>query len=165
MPRGVKRTRHVGFTAAMPDTGSSDDGAGDRGVGPVDPDVLDRIEGYLDGSERFSDVAVRPTHAPRSIRAEYDLGYFPPSVTHASLEIRWFETDDFNVHYSEQYSDGEQWECRWDRHPNDHNTRDHFHPPPAADTPGEDDEFPRDWREVMTLVLAELDTRVKSFWE
>lgn len=149
----------------MPETDPSDDGASDQGVGSIDPDILDRIEGYLGGSDRFSAVKFRPAQAPNSIVAEYDLGYFPPGVTRAYLEIRWYETDDFNVHYSEQYSDGDKWECRWDRHPNDHNTRDHFHPPPAAEKPGDDEDFPQEWWEVMSLVFGELDARVKSFWE
>lgn len=149
----------------MPDPGSYDSDPDDRDVGPIDADVLDRIESYLAGSDRFSDVEFRPTPAPNSIRAEYDLGYVPPAVTRASLEIRWYETDDFTVHYSERYSDGQQYECRWDKHPNNHNTRDHFHPPPAAEQPGVDDDFPQDWRDVMALVVDELDTRIQSFWE
>lgn len=149
----------------MPDSGSSDDEASDRGVGPIDPNILDRIENYLIGNERFSDVEFRPTQAPNAVLAEYDLGYFPSSVTRAYLEIRWYETDDFSVHYSEQYNDGDQWECRWDRHPNDHNRRDHFYPPPTAKKPGDDEEFPLDWREIITLVLGKLDNRVKAFWE
>jgi hypothetical protein len=149
----------------MPETGPSDDGTSDQGVGPIDPEILDRIEGYLVGSDRFSTVRFRPAQAPNSVVAEYDLGYFPPRVARAYLEIRWYETDDFTVHYSEKYSDGDRWECRWDRHPNEHNTRDHFHPPPAAKTPGDDEDFPQDWREVMSLVVNDLDARVKSFWE
>ncbi|MFN3270108.1 MAG: response regulator transcription factor, partial [Candidatus Kapaibacteriota bacterium] len=77
--------------------------------------------------------------------ADYDLGYFPSGVTRAYLRIRWFETDDFSIHYSEQYQTGNSWECRWDRHPNDHNTREHFHPPPDAPTPGEDQDYPDEW--------------------
>lgn len=29
---------------------------------------------------------------------------------------------DFSVHYVEEHEDGGRWECRWDRHPNTHNT-------------------------------------------
>lgn len=86
-------------------------------------------------------------------------------VKRAYLRIQWFETNDFHVHYSEQYGDGTLWECRWDRHPNDHNARDHFHPPPDAATPGEDEDYPSDWRDVSTTVLGELDARIEAFWE
>lgn len=149
----------------MPDPGSFDDTTPDRGAGPIDSDILDRIADHLVGSERFSEVETRPPSAPTSVIAEYDLGYFPPDVTRSYLEIRWYETDDFNIHYVEEYRHGKQWSCRWDRHPNDHNTREHFHPPPQAAKPGDDAEFSRDWRDVMTRVLDELDNRVQSFWE
>lgn len=149
----------------MPDAGTPDDGTSDRSVGPIDADVLGRIETHLAGSERFSDVEYRPSRVPNSVIAEYDLGYFPPGVVRAYLEVRWYETDDWNVHYSEHYESGTQWECRWDRHPNDHNAREHFHPPPTAETPGDDAEFPRDWRAVVALILGELDDHVASFWE
>ena len=65
---------------------------------------------------------------------------------------------------SEQSQTGNSWECRWDRHPNDHNTRDHYHPPPDAPTPGEDADFPNEWRDVLSTVLSRLDNRIKVFW-
>jgi len=97
--------------------------------------------------------------------ADYDLGYFPNGVTRAYLRIRWFETDDFSIHYSEQYQTSNVWECRWDSHPNDHNAREHFHPPSDASTPGSDREYPDDWRDVLTTVLTRLDDRIEAFWD
>ncbi len=97
--------------------------------GPTDTAILDRIAAYLVHSDRFSDIQTRPESAPTAVIADYDLGYFPGGVTRAYLQIRWFETDDFSIQYSEQYQTDNEWECRWDRHPNDHNAREHFHPP------------------------------------
>jgi len=134
-------------------------------VGEIDSDILDRIGRRLEGSSRFSDVAVQPEYAPDSVIIEFDLGYFPVAVVRSYLRIRWYTTDDFTVHYSEQYEDGSTWECRWDRHPNDHNIREHFHPPPDATTPGEDAHHPDDWRDVVSTVLAELEQRIKAFWQ
>jgi hypothetical protein len=134
-------------------------------TGPIDAEVLRRIARRLKTSARFSTVVFRPGSAPNAVVADYDTGYFPSAVDRASLRIRWFETDDFSVHYSEQYQDGTKWECRWDRHPNDHNSRAHFHPPPDAVTPGRDAAYPVDWRDVLTRVLTELDERVQSLWE
>lgn len=131
----------------------------------VDSDVLARIGRRLDGSRRFDRIAYRPPYAPSSIVADYDLGYFPAAVERAYLRVEWFESDDFHIHYSEQYGDGRSWECRWDRHPNDHNARAHFHPPPDAATPGTDASYSSDWRDIMTRVLDALDEHVKSFWE
>ncbi|CDK39349.1 hypothetical protein [Halorubrum sp. AJ67] len=133
--------------------------------GPIDSELLDRIATHLSRSNRFNNIETRPVYAPNAVIADYDLGYFPNGVTRASLRIRWFETDDFSVHYSEQYRTGNAWECHWDSHPNDHNTREHFHPPPDASTPGTDEEYPEDWRDVLATVLTRLDDRIEAFWD
>ncbi|WEL16684.1 Uncharacterized protein SVXHr_0503 [Halorhabdus sp. SVX81] len=137
----------------------------DRTTGAVDSEVLERIGTRLSGSQRFERVQYRPAYAPSSVIADYDMGYFPAGVERAYLRVSWFETDDFNVHYSEQYENGTQWECRWDRHPNDHNERAHYHLPPDAETPGEDVEYAEDWRDILSQILLELDERIESFWE
>lgn len=142
----------------------SEDPADPPDRGPVDTEILDRIAGRLVRSARFDDVRARPTYAPNAVVADYDLGYFPGGVSRAYLRIRWFETDDFGVHYSEQYRTGTSWECRWDRHPNDHNAREHFHPPPDASTPGTDKEYPDEWRDLLATVLTRLDNRIDAFW-
>ena len=133
--------------------------------GPVDSELLDRIATHLARSNRFNSIDTRPAYAPNAVIADYDLGYFPNGVTRAYLRIRWFETDDFSIHYSEQYQTGNVWECRWDSHPNDNNTREHFHPPSDASTPGSDREYPDDWRDVLTTVLTRLDDRIEAFWD
>ena len=133
--------------------------------GPIDTEILDRIATHLARSDRFDDIQTRPEYAPNAVVADYDLGYFPSGVTRAYLRIRWFETDDFSIHYSEQYQTGNEWECRWDCHPNDHNTREHFHRPPDASTPGEDADYSDDWQNVLTTVLTDLDDRIEAFWD
>lgn len=137
---------------------------GDTAAG-IDSDVLERIGRRLRGSEQFSRVEYRPEYAPNAVVADFDTGYFPAGVERVSLRIRWFQTDDFSVHYSEQYRNRSPWECRWDRHPNSHNDREHFHPPPDAGTPGEDTTFARDWRDVLSRVLSAITERIQSFWE
>ena len=142
------------------------DGAGDSDRrGPIDAEILDRIAAHLVRSDRFDEIQTQPAYAPNAVLADYNLGYFPSGITRAYLRIRWFETDDFSIHYSEQYQTGESWECRWDCHPNDHNTREHFHSPPDASTPGEDAEYPDDWRDVLATVLTDLDDRIEAFWD
>ncbi len=142
----------------MPDAADAPD------RGPTDTAILDRIAAYLVHSDRFSDIQTRPESAPTAVIADYDLGYVPGGVTRAYLQIRWFETDDFSIQYSEQYQTDNEWECRWDRHPNDHNAREHFHPPPDASTPGEDADYPDDWRDILAIVLTHLDDRINAFW-
>ncbi|NHN47986.1 hypothetical protein G9464_10300 [Halostella sp. JP-L12] len=137
----------------------------EQDVGAIDIDVLERIGRRLKGSSRIAAVAYHPEYAPNSVITDYEMGYFPAAVERAYLRIRWFETDDFCIHYSEQYDSGESWDCRWDRHPNDHNTRGHFHPPPEAGAPANDAEYSEDWRDVLARVLRDLDERVQAFWE
>ena len=144
--------------------GAGDDARRDRpDTGPIDEAVLDRIRRRLDGNPRFERVVSKPGYAPNAVVATYDLGYFPPAVSRSSLRIRWYVTDGFTIHYTERYDD-RAWECRWDRHPNPHNTRGHVHPPPDAAMPGEDASFPADWRDVLERVLAALDERIEAFW-
>lgn len=138
---------------------------GEQPSGRLDVDLLERIGQRLAKNDLFSKVTIQPDTAADSVVADVDLGYYPNAVERAYLRIRWYETDDFNVHYSEQYDDGARWECRWDRHPNDHNAREHFHPPPDASTPGTDAEYPADWRDVLTRVLGRMDKRIRAFWE
>lgn len=142
-----------------------DNSADPPSTGPIDAELLDRIAVHLDRSARFDDIDTRPAYAPNAVVADYDLGYFPAGVRRAYLRIRWFKTDDFSIHYAEQYQTENSWECRWDRHPNDHNSRSHFHPPPDAPTPGEDEDYPNKWRDVLGTVLGRLDERIEAFWK
>jgi len=149
----------------MPDDRPGDDEDVAEAVGGIDTEILERIGQHLERSSQFSEVVFQPDYALSSAVAEYDTEYFPAAIDRAYLQIRWYETDDFRVHYSEQYNDGDHWEYRWDRHPNSHNARSHFHPPPDATTPGDDVGYASDWRDVLSNVLADLDDRIQAFWE
>jgi hypothetical protein len=113
--------------------------------GPVDTELLDRIAAHLARNDRFDDIQTWPMYAANAVVAEYNLGYFPNGITRAYLRIHWFETDDFSIHYSEQYQTTNSWDCQWDRHSNDHNTRTHFHPPPDAPTPSIEEIYSDEW--------------------
>jgi hypothetical protein len=89
--------------------------------------------------------------------------YYPATVSEAALTVRWYTNDDFKIQYRETHTES-AWECRWDRHPNPHNTRNHFHPPPAAPTPGNDASWPTDHRDVLSLVLNEIEERISALW-
>lgn len=136
----------------------------DVGSAPVDFALLGTIHSRLSDTERFQDAELRPGYAPNSVVLYYDLGYFPQEVEEAFLHVRWYTNDDFNVHYEERYADSDVWKCRWDRHPNEHNSREHFHQPPDASTPGRDTSFSKDWRDVLSHVLGEIDVHVEGFW-
>jgi hypothetical protein len=78
------------------------------------------------------------------------------------MTVRWYTNDDFNIHYREVHPKN-AWECRWDRHPNPHNTRDHL--PAGATTPGDEASWPVDHRTVLTLVLDEIENRIAELWD
>ena len=136
-----------------------------RDSAPVDFDVLEDMRKYLVTSDRFEELEWRPDYAPDSLVCIYDAGMYPASVDEASLQITWFKNDDFYVHYQENWADSDEKTCRWDRHPNDHNTRDHYHPLPNAATPGRDDSYSRNWKDVVSRVIREVDGRIEAFWE
>jgi len=138
----------------------ADDGASPA---PIDRPVLERIRSRLSGSrtvESAEVVEARDQH----LRVELAAEYYPGEVA-ARFEIRWYRNDDFAVHYQEEHLDA-TWKCRWDRHPNAHNSRDHFHPPPAAGrTDAEDAEWPSDHRDVIRSAFDRIAERVETLWE
>jgi len=95
----------------------------------------------VDSTDQFERVVLADPTDHLELRGGLADSYYPPSVFEATLIVRWYANDDFTIHYRESHEDND-WECRWDRHPNPHTSRDHFHPPPDATTPGDD----RGWR-------------------
>lgn len=134
-----------------------------RADASVDFDRLDLLGDRLAGDDRFAEISWRPEFAPDRLVCTYDPGYYPESVTGARLEVVWYENDDFSIQYHETHASG-SFDHRWDRHPSEHNSRDHVHPGPHAPTPGTDASHPRDWRDVLSDVLREIETRQRGFW-
>ncbi|WP_394352072.1 hypothetical protein [Haloplanus rallus] len=98
------------------------------------------------------------------LRVVFSEAYYPHD-TSARFEIRWYRNDDFTVHYQEEHRD-RVWTCRWDRHPNTHNSRDHFHPPPdASRSNAEDAHWPPDHRDVCRIVLDRIEECIETLWE
>lgn len=140
----------------VPPTGSGGSPA------PIDRPILEFLRERLETTRQVERAAITDG-GHLELRAELSEAYYPESVRTATLMIRWYTNDDFTVHYREARDDGD-WECRWDRHPNPHNTREHFHGPPEASTPGEDASWPTDYREVLALVLDEVEERIAEIW-
>jgi len=69
--------------------------------------------------------------SPRFLHITLDESTYPESVTAVRLEIHWFATGDYYIHYVESHQET-QYQCRWDRHPKTGVPRSHFHPPPDA---------------------------------
>lgn len=137
-------------------------GTGESGS-PVDFERLEIIGERLSTDDRFVRIEDEPEFAPGRLACVYDPRFYPSSVQTARLEVVWFENGDFSLHYHEDHDAG-RFDHRWDRHPSDHNARDHVHPGPDAPTPGDDASHPQDWRDVLSTVLAEIESRQRGFW-
>ncbi|AFZ71654.1 hypothetical protein [Natronobacterium gregoryi] len=143
---------------------SREDGTADEDSGaPTDFDRLEVVAERLATDDRFARVERQPEFAPDRVFCVYDDGFYPSSVDEVRLEIAWFENGDVSIHYHEDHEDG-RFDHRWDRHPSDHNARDHVHPGPDAPTPGVDDSYPEDWRNVLAMGLGEIGERQRGFW-
>jgi len=138
----------------------ADDGATPA---PIDRAVLERLQSRFAGRRLFESVDL-VEDGNLHLRAALSPDYYPRDAS-ARLEIRWYRNDDFTVHYQEEHRD-EGWKCRWDRHPNSHNSRDHFHPPPdASRTDADDAQWPPDHRDVCRLVLDRVEARIEELWD
>jgi hypothetical protein len=143
------------------DTSSTDTGT--VSGAPVDFDRLAVIEQRLATDDRFTRSEKQPDFAADRLVCIYDSDFYPSTISTTRLEIVWFENGDFTLHYHETHDKG-SFDHRWDRHPSDHNTRDHIHPGPNAPTPGDDVGHPDDWRDVLSMVLTEIEERQRGFW-
>ena len=96
----------------------------------------------------------------------FDTDQYPEHIDTARLEIQWYQNEDYNFHYIETHPTGEDWQCRWDRHPNPHTTRIHFHPPPEARSDDAVPDSPADRHPsaLFARVLASIQTRIEDLW-
>lgn len=138
--------------------------AGDgRSPAPIDRPILEFLQTHLQGTDQIARAIITDTSGHLELRATVASSYYPETVDEATLTVRWYTNDDFKIHYREVHPE-QTWECRWDRHANPHNSRNHFHPPPAVPTPGDDASWPVDHRDVLRLVLTEVEQRIVELW-
>ena len=131
---------------------------------PIDRPILEFLQTRLHATRQVSHAAITDASGHLELQVVFASSYYPAPVDDATLTVRWYTNDDFTIHYREVHSE-HTWECRWDQHPNPHNTRDHVHPPPTAPTPGDDDSWPTDHRDVLQLVLDEVEDRIAVLWD
>ncbi|GAB3419488.1 hypothetical protein GCM10027435_20900 [Haloparvum alkalitolerans] len=133
-------------------------------TGPPDRQTLRLLERQLAADELVAEVAFDPDpYEPRLLRATLDRDSYPDSVTAVRLDVRWFTTGDFSIHYVESRGD-DRWECRWDRHPNAHNARVHFHEPPACATVTDLDLSSLHPLDVYATAFEAVERRIRSLW-
>lgn len=134
-------------------------------TGPPDRQTLRLLERHLAKDSLVADTVFDPNaHEPHLLRASLDASRYPTSTESARLDVRWFESGDFSIHYVESSPNGGRWECRWDRHPNDHNTRLHFHRPPDGDAVADLSLPSLHPLEVYSTVLTALEQRLETQW-
>jgi len=82
-------------------------------TGPPDRQTLRLLEKHLSSDSLVAETEFDPdSYEPRILRALLDTGQYPESTTAVRVDIRWFTTGDFSMHYVEEHSNGELWECR-----------------------------------------------------
>ncbi|RZH68243.1 hypothetical protein [Natrinema altunense] len=139
--------------------------AGDgRSPAPIDRPVLEFLQTRLQATAQAARATITDSSGHLELYVTLAPSYYPETIEEANLTVRWYTNDDFKIHYREVHPD-HAWECRWDRHPNPHNTRDHFHPLPTAPTPGEDSSWPSDHRDVLRVVLDKIEERITRLWD
>jgi len=136
----------------------------DGSVGPPDRQTLQLLRRRLDSDPLVTAPRLEPDpREPVRLVVELDASQYPAPVTDARLDIRWFTSGDFSFHYVES-ADDERWECRWDRHPNPHGDRLHFHAPPDATDVESLSLSSTHSLDVSTTVIAALRQRVADTW-
>ncbi len=134
-------------------------------TGPPDRQTLRQIERQLTTDPLITETAYHPdSYTPSMLQCVFAIDRYPETVTEARVDVRWFTTGDFSFHYMEQHDDGDRWECRWDRHPNAHNQRLHFHQPPTAVECTDLSLASTHPLDVYSTVLSALEQRIKTLW-
>lgn len=134
-------------------------------TGPPDRHTLRLLERILATDPIVADTGFEPdASAPRLLRVHLDGAQYPDSTNAARLDVRWFTDGDFSFHYVESGPEKVRWECRWDRHPNGHNTRLHFHEPPDCTVVSDLSLASVHPLEVYSTVLVALEQRLEKQW-
>lgn len=139
----------------------------DRPAAPIDTAVLETIRDRLRTHSLVDSVRMEQTDGPISqLVVAIDPDRYPDHVNEARLEIQWFRNEDYNFHYIETHRSGGVWQCRWDRHPNPHAARTHFHPPPEGRSNAAVDDQPenRQPTPMVTRTLANIRERIDQHW-
>jgi len=138
------------------------DGGGRR----VDEETLRYLAGVLGNQSEVSGTSLFPVEKQETLVVSLDTRYYPERIQAVHLELRAYTNGDFHVSYIEDHL-GEVRRCRWDRHNQDHNTRDHFYPFPSASTvEAENRELPATIFELLrTVVLPWVQDRLGDVWE
>lgn len=96
-------------------------------------EVLRRVARKLGEISLVSQVNPFPSNKPGTVEVVFDETAYPKQISRVYVDIELQLNGSFYIHYVEEW-ERERKECRWNRHENPHNARDHYHPFPAATT-------------------------------
>ncbi len=132
----------------------------------IDEALLRHLREIFADIDGVTQTSLFPKNRQESLVVTFETAYYPDAIETVRLELRLYTTGEFHITYIEKYL-GERRLCRWDRHEQPHNSRDHFHPlPDASTTAAVDREFPSDVIIVIREeVLPWIDTRLGELWE
>lgn len=138
----------------------------DRGSREVDQALLDHLQSLFGRLSSVNRASLFPPNRQESLLIEFDTAPYPEQIKSVRLEIRAYTNGDVHISYLETYL-GELRRCRFDRHDQNHNSRDHFHPLPDAKTgDARDREFPTDLTMVIRdVVLPWVERRFEDLLE
>jgi len=137
---------------------------GDGDSPEIDRGVLETIRDRLRTAPQIDAAEIVVADGQTKLKAPLTAAATPRAIERRFLDVRWYTNDDFRIHYQEDW-EAQTWCQRWDRHPNAHNSQDHFHPPPNATTPGEDRAWPTAFQAVLELVVNDVRTRTETLWQ
>ena len=137
---------------------------GDGDSPEIDRGVLETIRDRLRTAPQIDAAEIVVADGQTTLKAPLTAAATPRAIERRFLDVRWYTNDDFRIHYQEDW-EAQTWCQRWDRHPNAHNSQDHFHPPPNATTPGEDRAWPAAFQAVLKLVVNDVRTRTETLWQ
>ena len=110
----------------------TDEDDGVLGSGRLDRTTMETLARRSETHPLVTSWAFRPDQLSlRVLEITLDSSAYLPSIDAVRLDIHWFVTGDYYVHYLETH-DETRYQCRWDRHPKTAAPRTHFHPPPDA---------------------------------
>ncbi|WP_227357556.1 hypothetical protein [Haladaptatus salinisoli] len=127
----------------------------------VDEELLRYLARVLASLDEVQTTSLFPANKQETLLIHLNADYSPDTIGNVRLELRVYTNGNFHVLYIETYV-GEIRRCRWDRHEQNHNTQDHFHPFPAAGTSdAENRDFPTDVTALLkTVVFPWVETRL-----
>jgi hypothetical protein len=137
---------------------------GDGDSPEIDRGVLETIRDRLRTAPQIDAAEIVVADGQTKLKAQLTAAATPRAIERRFLDVRWYTNDDFSIHYQEEWPN-RTWCQRWDRHPNAHNSQDHFHPPPNATTSGEDRAWPTAFQAVLELVVNDVRTRTETLWQ